>query len=79
MDRIIDHLNLMFLAEKLPPSRVFCDVALTAAEESGGIDRVLGPGVHCRRGQRGSHRSWIGNSRRPPEKQILIFLNTRLL
>jgi len=31
VDRIIDHLNLMFAAEKPPPSRVFSDVALMAA------------------------------------------------
>jgi len=32
MDRIIDHLKLMFVAEK-PPPRVFEQVALMAAEE----------------------------------------------
>ena len=34
-DRIIDHLGLTFGAEKPPPSRVFEQVALMAAEESG--------------------------------------------
>jgi hypothetical protein len=33
LDRIIDHLNLTFVAEKPPPSRVFRQVALIAAEE----------------------------------------------
>jgi hypothetical protein len=33
VDRIIDHLNLTFVAEKPPPSRVFRQVALIAAEE----------------------------------------------
>ena len=35
VDRIIDHLKLTFVAEKPPPSRVFEQVALMAAEESG--------------------------------------------
>ena len=35
VDQIIDHLKLTFAAEKPPPSRVFEQVALTAAEESG--------------------------------------------
>jgi len=35
VDRIIDHLKLMFAAAKPPPSHVFEQVALTAAEESG--------------------------------------------
>ena len=34
-DRIIDHLKLLFIASKLPPSHVFERVALTVAEESG--------------------------------------------
>jgi len=33
VDRIIDHLKLRFVAEKPPPSHVFDQVALTAAEE----------------------------------------------
>jgi hypothetical protein len=33
VDRIIDHLKLTFVAEKPPPSRVFTEVALMAAEE----------------------------------------------
>jgi len=33
VDRIIDHLKLQFIAEKPPSSRVFQQVALTAAEE----------------------------------------------
>jgi len=33
IDRIIDHLKLTFVAEKPPPSRVFQQVALMAAEE----------------------------------------------
>jgi len=32
-DRIIDHLKLRFVAEKPPPSHVFQQVALMAAEE----------------------------------------------
>ena len=35
VDRIIDHLKLRFVAAKPPPSHVFTEVALTAAEESG--------------------------------------------
>jgi len=35
VDRIIDHLKLTFVAEKPPPSRVFEQVPLMAAEESG--------------------------------------------
>jgi len=35
VDRIIDHLKLTFVADKPPPSHVFEQVALTAAEESG--------------------------------------------
>jgi len=35
MDRIIDHLKLRFVADKPPPSHVFEQVALMAAEESG--------------------------------------------
>jgi hypothetical protein len=35
VDRIIDHLKLTFIAEKPPPSRVFEQVGLMAAEESG--------------------------------------------
>jgi len=31
----IDHLELTFVADKPPPSHVFEQVALTAAEESG--------------------------------------------
>jgi hypothetical protein len=34
VDRIIDHLKLRFIAEKPPPSRVFTEVALMAAEGS---------------------------------------------
>jgi hypothetical protein len=33
VDRIIDHLKLRFVAEKPPPSHVFEQVALLAAEE----------------------------------------------
>jgi len=33
VDRIIDHLKLTFVADKPPPSRVFEQVALMAAEE----------------------------------------------
>ena len=33
VDRIIDHLKLTFVAEKPPPSHVFEQVALMAAEE----------------------------------------------
>ena len=33
VDRIIDHLKLRFVAEKPPPSYVFEQVALMAAEE----------------------------------------------
>jgi len=33
MHRIIDHLKLTFAAEKSPPSHVFAEVALMAAEE----------------------------------------------
>jgi hypothetical protein len=33
VDRIIDHLKLTFVAEKPPPSLVFEQVALMAAEE----------------------------------------------
>jgi hypothetical protein len=32
VDRIVDHLKLTFVAEKPPPSRVFEQVALAAAE-----------------------------------------------
>jgi hypothetical protein len=35
VDRIIDHLKLVFVAAKLPPPHVFEQVALIAAEESG--------------------------------------------
>lgn len=35
VDRIIDHLKLRFVAAKPPPSHVFAEVALPAAEESG--------------------------------------------
>jgi hypothetical protein len=35
VDRIINHLKLTFVAAKLPPSHVFTEVALMAAEESG--------------------------------------------
>jgi len=35
VDRIIDHIKLTFVADKPPPSHVFEQVALTAAEESG--------------------------------------------
>jgi hypothetical protein len=34
-DRIIAHLKLTFVAAKPPPSHVFIEVALPAAEESG--------------------------------------------
>jgi hypothetical protein len=34
VDRIIDHLKLTFSAEKPPPSHVFTEIALIAAEES---------------------------------------------
>ena len=35
VDRIIDHLKLLFVASKPPPSRVFEKVALMAAGENG--------------------------------------------
>jgi hypothetical protein len=35
VDRIIEHLKLRFVADKPPPSHIFEEVALTAAEESG--------------------------------------------
>jgi len=35
VDRIIRHLELTFVAEKPPPTHVFEQVALMAAEESG--------------------------------------------
>jgi hypothetical protein len=35
VDRIIDHMKLTFVAAKPPPSHVFEQVALAAAEESG--------------------------------------------
>ena len=35
VDRIIRHLKLRFVAEKPPPSHVFEQVALAAAERSG--------------------------------------------
>jgi hypothetical protein len=35
VDRIIEHLKLTFVAAKPPPSHVFAEVALMAAEESG--------------------------------------------
>ena len=35
VDRIIAHLGLTFVADKPPPSHVFEQVALAAAEESG--------------------------------------------
>jgi len=35
VDRIIDHLKLQFVADRPPPSPVFEQVALPAAEESG--------------------------------------------
>ena len=35
VDRIIDHLELAFVADRPPPSRVLEQVALPAAEESG--------------------------------------------
>ena len=35
VDRITDHLKLRFVAAKPPPSHVFEQVALAAAEESG--------------------------------------------
>jgi hypothetical protein len=35
VDRIIDHLKLGFVADRPPPSPVFEQVALPAAEESG--------------------------------------------
>jgi hypothetical protein len=34
VDRIIDHHKLTFIVEKPPPSRVFSEVALIAAEGS---------------------------------------------
>jgi hypothetical protein len=34
VDRIIEHLKLVFVAEKPPPSHIFVEVALMAAEES---------------------------------------------
>jgi len=36
MDRIIDHLKLTFVAEKPPPSCVFTEVTLMAAEPGAG-------------------------------------------
>jgi hypothetical protein len=41
LDRIIDHMKLTFVADKPPPSHVFAEVALTAAE--GARIRVTGP------------------------------------
>jgi len=35
VDRIIDHLELTFVADRPPPSRVLEQVALQVAEESG--------------------------------------------
>jgi hypothetical protein len=35
VDRIIDHMKLTFAAVKPPPSQVFGQESLTAAEESG--------------------------------------------
>jgi hypothetical protein len=35
VDRIMEHLKLTFVAAKPPPSHVFTEVALIAAEESG--------------------------------------------
>jgi len=35
VDRIIDHMKLTFVAAKPPPSHVFEQVALAAAEDSG--------------------------------------------
>jgi len=35
VDRITEHLKLLFIAEKPPPAQVFTEVALMAAEESG--------------------------------------------
>lgn len=35
VDRIIRHLELLFVAEKPPPAHVFAQTALMAAEESG--------------------------------------------
>jgi len=35
VDRIFNHLKLMFVAAKSPPSQVFEQVSPTAAEESG--------------------------------------------
>ena len=35
VDRIIGHLKLTFVVERLPPPQVFEQVALPAAEESG--------------------------------------------
>ena len=35
VDRIVEHLKLTFVAAKPPPSRVFTEVALPEAEESG--------------------------------------------
>jgi hypothetical protein len=37
VDRIIDHLKLTFVADRPPPSHVFEQVALEAAEGGGGI------------------------------------------
>jgi hypothetical protein len=34
VDRMIDHLGLTFVADKPPPSHVFTEVALMAAEEN---------------------------------------------
>jgi len=45
VDRIIDHLKLRFVADKPPPSHVFEQVALTAAEDSGEYEqRVVSRG-----------------------------------
>jgi len=38
VDRIIRHLELTFVAEKPPPAHAFEQVALMAAEESGGYE-----------------------------------------
>jgi hypothetical protein len=42
VDRIIEHLNLTFVAEKPPPSHVLEQVALMAAEERAMLTSIHG-------------------------------------
>ena len=43
-----------------------------------GIDTANGPGVHCRRGRRGSFSGGSGNSRRPRKSKFLSFTEPSL-